>query len=843
MARLWSNGFELQSTTSGMEWDTTTGSPSISTTNVHSGGAASLRCNPTAATAFIYHAFRVDAQTKTFIRFYLRVDTRPASDTVILKLEDSTPASVMSLRLSSAGTLKVWADPSNVQVGSSSSALAIGQWYRIEFAYDDADANNLVSARIDGVDFVTNATGDDIAGWGRIGLGIVSSATADIYIDDVAINDTSGSDQNSYPGAGSIIHLHPNAAGDNSGGTVTGAATRQAALDEITPNDSTDYVTLTSTGDIIDVGVEDLTNAASVTLVQVGHRASMASAAAGSVALRIKSASGGTVTSSSQVVRNTTAWSTHDDTVNLHQYKLTAYTDPTTGTAWTVTGTNSIANMQIGLSSTDVTPNPSVTALWALVEYIYSADVDTTLNADYVVDAATIATVSAAYAVAVNTTVTKTAAYVVTGFLNITKSAQYTTLATGEIDIASGYEVRGTPLQKRFMYKVYSPTGTYLNTWSEQDIVSDFGLKEAINSSGSEVTLKLARPADDFGEGDDVAYRNKVQVYVIDKENPNGILRFTGFISAFESNYNEETVNITVLGYGADLNKHIMEDGSGNTTIAYNSMDPSNILKAILDDFTADGGVIDYDGSSIALTGTTVSYTFNTNTVKEGIDKCLELAPENWYYYIDQATNILHFKELATSPDHIFSIGRDIKLLSLKKSLEPVINTVYFSGGDTGGGSYLYKKYTIPASITAYGIRGYRYKDGRVTLTATAALIANKVLRGDPDVLVTVSIVDSNLNALGYDLESIMIGQTVKIGSSGIGPSSAYDTATFDTSPFDYDLGNLSSIVFQITELDYTGDVIGFSLSTTPPDITKRIEDISRNLVDIQTNTNPTAPS
>ena len=106
MARLWSSGFELQSNTSGVEYDTNTGTTAISTSVVHPGGGlASLRCNPTSATGYMYHSFRVDAQTKTFVRFYLYVHTRPAADTEILIFQDSTPATSNSLRLTSAGML------------------------------------------------------------------------------------------------------------------------------------------------------------------------------------------------------------------------------------------------------------------------------------------------------------------------------------------------------------------------------------------------------------------------------------------------------------------------------------------------------------------------------------------------------------------------------------------------------------------------------------------------------------------------------------------------------------------------------------------------------------------
>lgn len=516
-------------------------------------------------------------------------------------------------------------------------------------------------------------------------------------------------------------------------------------------------------------------------------------------------------------------------------------------------------------------------------QYAVIGNVDITKSSQYQVPTDTTITKTNDYDVAFSTTITKGADYVVLGVVDITKSAQYhvspsallegdsTTVGTlaqetvngvqyldgnstleanGTVTIAnrgilsgdSTMSVEGTTnayvrIQKTFMYKVYTKAGVYITTWN--DVVSDFAITEQLNTSGSEVTIDLARQADDFGEGEDVDYRNIVKVYVIDQEAPNGLLKFTGFISRYNAHYNSDTVQVTLLGFGADFHDYIMED-TGATTVVKNSKDPSTMIEEILTDFTARGGTVTYTGPSIDSTATTASYTFQTNIVMEGIDKALQLAPANWYYYIDQANNVLHFHLLSNTPVHTFAIGRDIKSLSIQKNIEDVVNVVYFSGG---GDPALYKKYTDSASVTAYGQRAVRYKDSRVTLTATADLLATSTLKGSPEILVEVEIIDSNLNSKGYDLETIKLGDMVKIGSSGIGPSSLYDVGIYDTSPFDYDLGNLSSIVFQITNLSYTGDIVKLSLSTTPPDITKRIEDIKRNLVDLQNDNNPSTPS
>lgn len=439
----------------------------------------------------------------------------------------------------------------------------------------------------------------------------------------------------------------------------------------------------------------------------------------------------------------------------------------------------------------------------------------------------------------------KTAQYTIIEDYGITKSGDYNVAMISTIGLDGTYEIISTPIQKTFMYKVYDSAGNFLNTWT--DVVTDFTYRQEINMVGAEAQLTLARKADDFGEGVDVAHNNRVEVYVVDKEEPNGLLIFVGRISAYTANFNSEVIDVTLLSYGAELNEIIITDVDGKTIIPLLSQDPSDIFKTIIDDYAYAGGTaISYDGTTIDDTSTTVSYTFNAYTAKEALDKALELTPVDWYFYLDLATNKIHLHEKGTTADHIFAIGRDVAELTITKRSETIVNTVYFVGGDISGGVgdpiNLYKKYTIPASITQYGVRSKRVSDQRVLLEATADIIAQRYLQGSPEILVTVSIIDSNQNSKGYDLETIKLGDLVKIGNAGIGPSSVYDEAEYDSSPYDYDPTNLSSIVFQVTSKEYTGDKITLNLSTTPPDITKRIQDINRNLIDLQTKDNPDTP-
>ena len=226
-ARLWSSGFELQSVTSGMEWSgTTVGSPTTTTVTKRS-GAVSLRTNPSpAATSYVVNKYiGNNALADIFVRFYLNVATAPFAITQIMLLKDSAQGgNVTSIKLNTNRTLELWNEGGTpAQVDVDSSALALDTWYRIELAYDWIGADqNTVTAYIDGVQF---ATGSNLGALNdnpnTLSLGVITSVTADLYFDDVAVNDNSSTAQNSLPGAGSIVHLWPNAAGDNDMATST----------------------------------------------------------------------------------------------------------------------------------------------------------------------------------------------------------------------------------------------------------------------------------------------------------------------------------------------------------------------------------------------------------------------------------------------------------------------------------------------------------------------------------------------------------------------------------------------------------------------------------------------
>ena len=398
---------------------------------------------------------------------------------------------------------------------------------------------------------------------------------------------------------------------------------------------------------------------------------------------------------------------------------------------------------------------------------------------------------------------------------------------------------------KDYQYKVYAVNGDYITSW--QDVTSEPNFNQEINTAGSQLKVTLARSADNYGEGVDIDFGYNVKIYCSDLEDPGGLCIYQGYISSYEPSYQTNTVDITLLSYGGELDKFMIQEVDGTTTITYASQDPSDILKDIVDKYEAQGGVLSYDVNSIDDTSTTVSYTFNSNTTLEGIKKCLELAPSGWFWYVDNATNLIHFHEENVASDYSFGFEKDIKDAKFEKRIDDLVNTIYFTGGDTGGGVILYKKYENTDSVTAYGIRAMKYVDQRVTVAGTAQIIANAILdkRSVPELRATIEVIDSNgSDYIGFDIESIKMGDTISVrnATSQIG-TSLWDTSLWDDGYWDFNIQNIDSLQMQIQKISYSPDMAVIFASTLATDVNKRIEDINRNLEASQTLNNPTIPT
>lgn len=398
--------------------------------------------------------------------------------------------------------------------------------------------------------------------------------------------------------------------------------------------------------------------------------------------------------------------------------------------------------------------------------------------------------------------------------------------------------------KKYYVYRIFTGT-TYVTTWTKE-VISEPSFRSVINGGPGELIVKLGRKFDDFGEEEDVKLNNKVECYVIDEDSPNGMLLYTGYISGYKPVIDEVTeyIEITLLGYVSEFQRMILRDGSGNTTIAYNSYAPEDILKDVMDKYRALGGSVYYTSTSIDKTNTLVSYTFNTNTIKECVDKIIELCPVGWYWRVDP-NNVIYLKPKNVMSDHIFTLGLNVEKLQTYRRVEDIVNRVLFTGG---GSPPLFIMRENTSSQTSYGLYEKKVIDQRVTLTATAQTIADREIdsKKDPEIRSKYVIIDGNGPGMfGYDIESIKPGQSLSIRNLKIGQKTTtlWDVAFWDTDLWDQSLASLAADIIQIVSINYEPDSIEIEASSRLPQIAKRVEDIQRNLENTQTVNNPTAPS
>lgn len=392
------------------------------------------------------------------------------------------------------------------------------------------------------------------------------------------------------------------------------------------------------------------------------------------------------------------------------------------------------------------------------------------------------------------------------------------------------------------------PSGDVINTWSDE-VLSTPSFSSQINDIPSSMTVNLARKYNAFSEGEDVAIDNRVDLWIYDREMPNGKLVYSGFISSYSPNLiqGKEVVQVVLFPFAAKWGHLMLENASGETKLAYNNYDPSNILKNLIDLYRLQEIDVNYTDTSVDLTGTTVSYTYNANLIKEAVDKIIELCPDDWFFRVD-ANNEIWLKQKNLNADHQVYIGKNIISMEPIKRSENIVNKVYFIGGETGG-VQLYKVYNDTASQNTYGVFSKKMVDQRVTVEATASVMANREIQRNklPETRARLEIADSNGWNLerGYDIESLKVGDTIQIKNLNFGAEGItfWDLDYWDTDYWDSTLQYTLADVMLITRLEYQFDKIIVEASSKFPQVAKRIEDINRNLEVASSVNVPTSPT
>lgn len=267
---------------------------------------------------------------------------------------------------------------------------------------------------------------------------------------------------------------------------------------------------------------------------------------------------------------------------------------------------------------------------------------------------------------------------------------------------------------------------------------------------------------------------------------------------------------------GTDLYFELYTLG-GATTRTFNSVDPSNILKQVIDFARLRGARVSYDNDSIENTNTQVSITFKSNTIAECIDAVLKTAPADWYYYYDYGDNMIHLHSRPTTPARYYTRGRDVVKLKIKRTIEKLVNEVLFSGG---GNPALTTRLTDQIKINDYRRALSKLSDNRVTVQSTAALLSQ-------------ALIDQYGLPLYSGSLTVIRVEDFRIEEVNVGELSGF--INFGQMVDELDLQNLG--------ITYYPDRLEIDLNLLTPAVTKRIEDIKRNLALVEHVNDATSPT
>lgn len=241
----------------------------------------------------------------------------------------------------------------------------------------------------------------------------------------------------------------------------------------------------------------------------------------------------------------------------------------------------------------------------------------------------------------------------------------------------------------------------------------------------------------------------------------------------------------------------------------------------LLADYQNKGGNLGWDSSTtIEDPGINIVYNFNTITLKDAIINLMAFTPAGWYFYVDLATNLFYVKAPPTTPDHLFHVGKDIQAINLQKTMEGVINTIYLTGGDTGGGVTLWREYVESNSTIRYGQRAISYNDNQLIDATTADFVGAKLIAQFKDPTYRASASISGAMGDGYHIEIIRPGDMFAILNI-----------------------NNQIVNLIISEVDYSKQTAKISATTAPPAISSTVIDIKAGLQQVYVTGNPNRPT
>jgi len=244
-------------------------------------------------------------------------------------------------------SLDLYSD-STTKVASGLVVIPSQTWVVCEFRYV-VGASGPFILKINGTTSISYTNDTDTQGTNNLrsimfrndyGSSVVEIAP--LWLDDIAINDTNGSYETSYPGLGGVFWLEPTADGAQTDWTPSSGTINYEMVDDVPPDDATSYNQALSTGSIDLFEVDDCPlYIDEINFVQVAYRAALVTSGYNEVTDLVRVGTVNYSGTESTIVPITPSFTYYLGT--LH------YLNPSTGSAW---GTAEVNGIETGVEIT-----------------------------------------------------------------------------------------------------------------------------------------------------------------------------------------------------------------------------------------------------------------------------------------------------------------------------------------------------------------------------------------------------------------------------------------------------------------------------------------------------------
>jgi hypothetical protein len=224
-------------------------------------GSVSLRCTSAGTTrqSRMRRSIKAATHSDDYVSFIFLAENLPATSCDFFSLTTATEALVVRLNLNSAGDILVYAGTTPTLKATIAAGVVSNTWYHISMHVVAGTPGTLVIRFQDGAD--VDCSGTDMSPWYYLVIGNLASVTSGWDFQNIQVNDTTGTVNNSWPGNPIIpVPSRPDADTALTDWVRSSGSNDFDMIKEAQPDLDTTYVASTVDADRSTYGMDDISN-------------------------------------------------------------------------------------------------------------------------------------------------------------------------------------------------------------------------------------------------------------------------------------------------------------------------------------------------------------------------------------------------------------------------------------------------------------------------------------------------------------------------------------------------------------------------------------------------------